>query len=153
VRLRHALLIAALAGLPAGLALVLVHEHSSGPGGIPGKGAPQISLNLKGGVSKPALATCGATHHFTAYPGSGTIRFEGTVIAAPRGHWKVKVKLKSCIGGQFEPAGEVQVKVRHDATFKGGFRAPVAGVYFARANLNLHGRRLANSGKEFFLID
>jgi len=145
-------MIAALAALPAGLALLFGHEDSPGPGGVPVKRGPQVSLNLKGGISKPALAACGATHHFTAYGRSATIRFDGAVIAPPSGHWKVKVKLKSCIGGQFEAAGEAQVEVRKDATFKGGFRAPVAGVYFARANVNQQGQKLTSSAKQFFLV-
>src|SRR5205823_12669079 len=124
--------------------VLLGREKSSprGHGAPAGAPAPQLSLNLKGGRGGAALTACGAPHHYTIYRAGERIKLGGSVTAPPAGRWKVKLKLKACIGGEFRASGGAAVRVRSDGTFKGAFPAPVPGLYFARAQLNLHGRRL-----------
>lgn len=151
MRARQTALILVLVALPVAVALLIGRSQSRAPA-APGATPTLVGLNLKGGQGQLQASSCGVPHHYTAYRASTTIRFGGNVTAPPSGSWKVKVKLKSCLGSRFEDAGQVGIHVRRDDTFKGSFRAPVAGDYFARASVNVRGRRIARSSKQFFRV-
>lgn len=138
-----------LVALPLAIAWLFISRHE---GATPVPSAVQLSLELKDGIGNSALAACGTTHHYTDYRSGDRIAFDGTVANPPNSRWKVKVKLKSCIGGSFESAGEVRTHRRRGGRYKGQFKAPVPGTYFARAQLNSRKRRLARSEKQFFRI-
>jgi hypothetical protein len=151
MRRRHLLLLTPLVVLPAVIALFVGRSHPKAPA-KPGAIPALVGLNLKGGVGGTQASACGSAHHYTQYRVGGRIHFGGSVESPPRGRWKLKVKLRSCIGGIFQDAGSASVHVRHDNTFKGSFRGPVPGYYFARASLNSGGRRVARSSKQFFEV-
>jgi len=152
MRPRYLALVVVLLAVPVALALLVASEHRPGQG-LTGAPATQVSLNLKAGSGNTALAGCGEPHHYTEYQASTQIRLDGSVTNPPRGGWKVKVKLKSCIAGRFESAGEIRVHLsRRRGRFRGEFRAPVPGLYFARAQVNVASRRIARSDKQFFRV-
>lgn len=151
MRVRHVLVVVVLLALPIGLALVIARSHeqkSISPGG----GGTLVGLNLKGGVGEAQVTACGVPHHYTQYRPGDRIHFGGRVTGPPAGKWKVKVKLKTCLGGRFEGSGSVLAEVRSDNTFKGSFAGPVPGYYFARAAVETPTRRVTRSGKQFFQI-
>src|SRR5437764_6496723 len=92
--------VAVLIAIPVAIALLVGHAHEGAETSV--ASGSQVSLNVKGGEGNAALAGCGTTHHYTEYRGRGTIAFSGRVVNPPRRQWKVKVKLKACIGGRFE---------------------------------------------------
>ncbi|MCA1690324.1 MAG: hypothetical protein LC720_07830 [Actinobacteria bacterium] len=92
------------------------------------------------------------THHYAVYPAGATIALRGSIADPPPARWRVRVKLRSCVAGDFRPAGESPVSQRSDGRFTGSFPAPVPGLYFARASVNAGGRQLARSYKRFFQI-
>jgi hypothetical protein len=151
MRLRHVLFLAPLAILPVAIALIVGRSHPKSPA-APGAVPALVGLNLKGGVAETLASACGVPHHYTVYRGGGAIRFDGTVNSPPRATWRVKVKLKSCVDGAFQDSGAARVHRRADNTYKGAFRAPVPGHYFARAAVNVGGRRVARSSKQFFEV-
>lgn len=149
MRPRHLLILLLLAGVPVGLGLLL-----TGGGGDrkPPRGLPvaQVSLDLVGGEDGSALFACGVTHHYTAYRGGMTIGFRGAVTSA--GRWTIKLKLEACTAGAFRPAGDVRAKLPTSNSYKGSFPAPIAGQYFARAQLELSGALVARSDKHYFEV-
>lgn len=151
MRSRHILLIGVLFAVPVVVALLVGRSHPQQPT-EPGVVPTLVGLNLKGGIAQLQAAGCGVPHHYTAYRAGQTIHFGGNVTSVPKQKWKIKVKLKSCLGARFEEAGSVPVHVRRDNGFKGTFRAPVPGYYFARASVNVGGRRIARSAKRFFRV-
>lgn len=151
MRPRIFVLILALVALPVAIALLVGRSHPRKPAAT-GARPTLVGLNLKGGISDLQAAACGSAHHYTAYRAGERIDFGGTINSPPKGNWKVKVKLKSCIGEAFQDSGSAPARVRHDNSFKGSFRAPVPGYYFARASVNVGGRRIARSAKQFFQI-
>ncbi len=151
MRPRHILLLIALLAVPVGVGVLLAGSMGKQPAAS-GSSPTLIGLNLKGGTGQTQASACGIAHHYTQYPADQRIYFGGTVTSAPGARWKVKLKLKACIGGQFEDAGSVGTRVRSNGTYKGSFRAPVPGYYFARASLNVSQQRLTRSGKRFFQV-
>jgi hypothetical protein len=150
MRPRYVALIVVLIAVPVGIALLVGRAHEGVDTTV--VSATQVSLELKGGSGDAALAGCGTTHHYTEYRGRGTIRFAGAVVNPPRGGWKVKVKLKACIGGRFESAGDLKVHRRHGGRYRGSVPTPVSGLYFARAQVSAGHARLARSDKQFFRV-
>lgn len=151
MRPRYLGVLAVLLLVPVALAFLIGGE--AGPRKPLAVPATQVSLNLKGGAGGASLAGCGPPHHYTDYRPSQKIAVDGTVVNPPRAQWKVKVKLKSCIGGRFEAAGEIAVHTsRPHGRFRGEFRAPVPGLYFARAQVNAARARISRSDKQFFRV-
>lgn len=152
--MRPRLILAAIAltALPIGLALLLGRQGGTRTPAGPGAVATQISLSLKRPSGDTRLVGCGLVHHYAAYRAGATILFDGAVADPPGTHWKVRVKLKSCIAGAFRPAGDSAVRQHPDGSFKGSFPAPVPGLYFARASVDAGGSQLARSYKRFFVI-
>jgi hypothetical protein len=151
MRPRHLLFLAPLVILPVAIALVVGRSHPKSPA-VPGAVPGLIGLNMKGGVAETLGSACGVAHHFTVYRAGDVIHFGGTVNAPPRSTWRVKVKLKGCVNGAFQDAGAPPIHQHANNTYKGSFRAPVPGRYFARASLNVRGRRVARSSKQFFEV-
>lgn len=148
MRPRHLLILLVLAAIPVGLAILL-----AGGGGSrhPATAQPaQLSLRLVGGLRKQTLAACGSAHHYTVFRNSAKIRFRGSVTVA--GSWSVAIKLKACEGGVFQPAGSAPATHRAGATYHGDVAAPIAGFYFARAELRQRGATIARSDKRYFEI-
>lgn len=156
MRPRHVLILAALAALPLALAVVLAGGGGSGTGGSGGGAAPgvptvgRISLALVGAGRRVSVNACGSPRHYLEYPGGGTIAFRGTVL--PAGGWSVKLKLKACFGGAFRSAGDVAARVAGGGRYTGTFPAPIAGSYFARAELKRAGAQVSRSGKVYFVV-
>jgi hypothetical protein len=151
MRLRHVLFLAPLVVLPVAIALIVGRSHPKSPA-TAGPLPAVVGLNLKGGVASTVASACSVPHHYTVYRAGDVIRFGGSVTSPPRGTWRIKIKLKSCVGGAFQDSGSARVHQRADNTYKGAFRAPVPGHYFARAALNAGGRRVARSSKQFFQV-
>jgi len=137
-----------MAAIPVGLAIVL-----AGGGGthtvsrIP---SANVSLALIGSDNGGEAPACGATRHYAIYPASSTIHFEGTISKAAA--WHVKVKLKACRAGSFQPAGEASATLPSETSYTGDFPAPIAGYYFARADLEQGGARVGRSDKAYFQV-
>ena len=148
MRPRHLLFLLPLALIPVALALLLTGGGSSSGPSRPG--AAQVSLRLVGGSGKQSVTVCGSTHHYAVYRTGAVIGFRGAVSSA--GGWTVRVKLKACQGGTFEPAGEVKPAHVLAQEFHGHFQAPVPGYYFARAELRQGGRVIVRSDKRYFQV-
>jgi hypothetical protein len=97
------------------------------------------------------VRACGVVHHYKAYGSGGTITFRGLVSPGGTADVKVKVKLKVCTAGIFQPSGDVITAV-HKGAYRGSFPAPTAGNYFARAEVTRAGVRLARSEKRYFEV-
>lgn len=152
LRPRVILLLILLAILPVGLALLIGREGHKrvplGAGAVP----TQISLELKRPTGDTRMVGCGITHHYAVYPAGATIGFRGVVAEPPHARWRVRLKLKSCVAGAFRPAGDSSATQRASDSFRGSFRAPVPGLYFARASVNAGGAPVARSYKRFFVV-
>lgn len=156
IRPRHTILLLALAALPVALGLLLVGNGSLA---LPGNTTPvlpaagrlaRVSLQLLGGSPRISAAECGAVRHYATFPSRGSIGFRGTI--APPGRWQLTVKLKACYGGGFQSAGDVQASVAGNGSYRGAFPIPIAGYYYARAELKRSGQQIARSPKVFFAI-
>jgi hypothetical protein len=153
MKLRHLLLLAVLAAIPASLAVVLIGSEKSGNGivhvAIPGLSSPpQVTVGLQGARGATTASACGVIHHFNLYAASGSVPFKGTVSA--RGQWTVTVKLKACYGGTFRAAGSAQAAVNRAGRFSGSFPTPIGGYYYARAELKYNGNEISRSTKHYF---
>lgn len=148
MRPRHIMILLLLAAIPIGLAIVL-----AGGGGtriVSGVPGANISLVLVGQRKTGEAPACGATRSYAIYPAGSTIHFQGTISKAAA--WKVKVKLKACRAGAFQPAGEAAATLPSQTSYVGSFPAPIAGYYVARADLEAGGARFARSDKAYFEI-
>ena len=141
-----------LVAIAVGAAIALSGGGSRRAAG--GASAAQVSLHLVGAKAEAALSACGRTHHYKIYPAGGTIGFRGTssLRAGTPAKVKVKVKLKACVGGAFQPAGDAAAAVAADGSFQGNFPAPAAGNYSARAELKQGGALVARSRKRYFEV-
>jgi hypothetical protein len=75
-------------------------------------------------------------------------------VVAPTGigDVKVKVKLKACTAGIFEPSGDAATIHTSTGSYKGSFPAPIGGYYFARAEVDRSGVRVARTEKIYFEV-
>lgn len=149
MRARHVLILVLLAAVPIALAVAL-----GGGGERKAKFVPavQVSLHLAGGGGKAAISACGTTHHYKIYPGGSTIAFRGASSLSGGASLRVKLKLKVCVGGAFEPAGEAAATVAANGSFIGSFHAPSDGAYSARAELKQGGVLITRSRKRYFEV-
>lgn len=109
-----------------------------------------VSLNLKGGYANRTLKACGLTHHYTVFRRRHAIAMGGVVRPAPQGSFRVKLKVKECLGGRFQTVWVGYARVRPDGSFKGTFGARRSGFFFARA-YDL-GRATVKSDKQYFRV-
>ena len=151
MRPRHLLLLVPLLALPVVLALTVGRDHVKRPVAQHGV-VTLVAINVKDSIGDSVAGACGVAHHYTDVRAGHSVRFGGAVTSPPHGNWRVKVKLKTCIRGLFQEAGSVDAHVRHDDSFKGVFAPLVPGYYFARASVQLRGRRVARSSKAFFRV-
>lgn len=149
MRPRHLLVLVVLAAVPVALALAL----SGGGGGTPqgAAGISQVSLRFAGAAGRETLQACGTVHRYAVYRAGSRIRFRGSVTTQSGG-WTVRLKLKACEGGTFQPAGDIAAKRRGGVEYRGEFVAPTPGYYFARAELQSGGALLAHSSKRYFRV-
>src|SRR5713226_3491692 len=57
-----------------------------------------VTLNLQGGYANRQLTACSLKHHYTFFHTGNTITLKGSVAPAPASSWRVKVKVKQCLG-------------------------------------------------------
>jgi hypothetical protein len=155
MRPRHVLILVVLAAIPVGLALGLAGVGGGGTKHASGVPPTQLSLELVGGTTAAAIGACGGTHHYTAYAAGSEIAFRGTI--SPSAHvsnagWSVKVKLKACTGGAFRASGAQRGTIHAGGRYKASIPAPIAGDYFARAELKRSGELVARSSKQYFEV-
>jgi hypothetical protein len=135
-----------LAAIPVGLAILL-----TAGGGAPRRAlaGPPVSFELLGGSSGSAGA-CGGAHHYAVYQAGSAIRFQGNVGGS--GSSAVKVRLKACVAGAFRPSGDAAGHVGAGGGYVGSFSAPIAGYYFARAEVRQSDGTVGRSGKRYFQV-
>jgi hypothetical protein len=90
-----------------------------------------VTVDLKGGHGTRSSVICGARPHYTLYHLGDPVRFAGTVPGAA-GAFKVRIKIKQCVHGQFVTRIETHVRGRN-GRFTGSFRAGARGFYAVRA--------------------
>jgi hypothetical protein len=110
-----------------------------------------LTVVLHGG-GDATIDACGETHHYKTFAVATTMPYSGAVSHIPTGHWKVKLKIKVCQGGQFVDFQkfDAQQRNKHAGTFSGTFRAPPAGLYYVRAVLYVNGSEVGESDKRHF---
>lgn len=114
--------------------------------------AGPISVDLHGGGDVTVTA-CGETHHYRTYAARSRIAYTGTVSPIPHRAWKVKLKIKICRGGSFVDYEKLDAtRNKHTGAFSGTFKAPRAGLYYARADLYLNGSESSESDHVHFKI-
>jgi hypothetical protein len=144
------LILLALAAIPVGLAIALTAGGGTSPAS--GNTGIQATLYLVGGASSSGASACGIVHYYKAYGSGSTISFRGLVSPAGIGTLKVKVKLKACTAGIFEPSGDAATIHESTGSYMGSFPAPTAGYYFARADIEQAGVRVARTAKYYFEV-
>lgn len=98
------------------------------------KGQPIVSLGLHGDRGDEQLLACSLVHHYAVFAAGPRIAYDGTVRPSPpKPRWKVKIKIKRCVDGQFQDSGADRVNGGGDARFAGLLQPPGKGVFFARA--------------------
>lgn len=148
MRPRHVVILALLAAVPIALAIGLTGGGGGAVAG--GPGLAQVTLKLLGGTDAGVITACGKTHHFQAYSSSASVPFRGAV--SPPGGWTVALKLKACIGGSFQSAGEVPAGLSRRGSYSGSFPAPIAGAYEVRTDVRRQGALVTRSQKRYFEV-
>jgi len=92
-----------------------------------------LQLNLEGGYSNRELTACSIKHHYTFFHQRAAIAIKGSIAPTPHGTWRVKVKIKQCLRGQFRAAWFRHTLGHADGTFKLTYPASRRGYFFARA--------------------
>lgn len=146
MRPRHMAVVLALGALPAGLAVAVTGDPNTSFDTT----STVVSIDLVAGGSAGSVRACGIVHHYKVYSSSSTISFRGLV--SPAGQAKIKVKLKACSAGIFEPSGEAAAAEQPHGLYRGSFPAPIAGYYYARAEVKQSGATVARSAKSYFEV-
>jgi hypothetical protein len=107
-----------------------------------------VSLNLQAGYANRTLKACALTHHYTLFHRGHAIGVTGAVSPAPRGAFRVKLKIKKCIRGSFRTVWVGPAQVRADGTFRGTLPPRHPGYFFARAYYE--GATKIESDKQYF---
>lgn len=95
-------------------------------------GTPKVTLALRHSKGDEQLLACSLVHHYKVYH-RGPIDFAGTIAPVPAKHFKLKVKIKRCVDGQFQDSGDTRVSGHAGGSYRGSLQAPGKGVFFARA--------------------
>ncbi|HEY3021171.1 MAG TPA: hypothetical protein VGJ32_13320, partial [Solirubrobacteraceae bacterium] len=98
--------------------------------------APTIRFSLKGAYAVKVMRGCGekSTHHYAHFRSGLRISFSGRISPAPRRGFRVKIKLKRCVGGKdFRTLRETSVRGGSRGRFSGGVASPGRGIYWLRA--------------------
>jgi hypothetical protein len=99
-----------------------------------------VTLTVSGASGNLNATACGKQEAFYDYAAPAQVSYSGTVSPAPSGRWKVKVKLKRCVGGSFTDADSQKIVGQNDGHFSGVFPVPAKGSYSLRARLEGHGQ-------------
>ena len=110
-------------------------KASSGGGSSSG-----VTLSVSGAKGNLNATACGKQEAFYDYGAPAQVSYSGTVSPAPSGRWKVKIKLKRCVGGSFTDADSQKIVGQNDGHFSGVFPVPAKGSYSLRARLEGHGK-------------
>jgi hypothetical protein len=108
-----------------------------------------VTLNLQGGNGDESAVACGIRHHYTLYPTGAVIHYNGTVMPAPTGKWKVKIKIKRCGGSRFQDVWSGKVVGGHGGRFSGTIPSQGSGRFFARAAIDT-AQASGTSDKQYF---
>jgi hypothetical protein len=113
--------------------------------------ASSVTLNLQGGYANRQLTACSLKHHYTYFHARNTITMKGSVAPTPASSWRVKVKVKQCLRGQFRAVWAGYAPGRADGSFKTTYRASRRGFLFARAYY-YGATPTARSDKQYFRV-
>ncbi len=112
-------------------------QSSSGGGSPSGNG---VTLTVSGATGNLNATACGKQEAFYDYRAPAQVSYAGTVSPVPSGRWKVKVKLKRCVGNAFTDVDSQKIVGQNDGRFSGVFPIPAKGSYSLRARLEGHGQ-------------
>lgn len=93
----------------------------------------KVGLELRGETGDRTMLACSGVQDYAQFPSGRRIRYDGIVTPTPKGKWRVKVKIKRCISGQFQDSGADRVPGVSGGRFAGYIQPPGKGLYFARA--------------------
>jgi hypothetical protein len=96
-------------------------------------------LSLSGGSGNLNAVACGKQEAFEDYAAPAQVKYTGTVSPAPKGRWKVKVKLKQCRGSAFADSTSQKIVGQPGGRFDGIMPVPSAGSYSLEAHLEADG--------------
>lgn len=113
---------------------------SASSGGGSASSGSGVTLSVSGAKGNLNATACGKQEAFYDYTAPAQVSYSGTVSPAPSGRWKVKVKLKRCVGGSFTDADSQKIVGQNDGHFSGVFPVPAKGSYSLRARLEGHGQ-------------
>ena len=99
-----------------------------------------MTLSVSGAKGNLNATACGKQEAFYDYGAPAQVRYSGTVSPAPSGRWKIKIKLKRCVGSSFTDADSQKIVGQNDGRFDGVFPVPAKGSYSLRARLEGHGQ-------------
>ncbi len=115
-------------------------SSKSSSGGSTSSSGNGVTLTVSGAKGNLNATACGKQEAFYDYAAPAQVSYSGTVSPAPSGRWKVKVKLKRCVGGSFTDADSQKIVGQNDGRFSGVFPIPAKGSYSLRARLEGHGQ-------------
>ena len=113
-------------------------SSKSSSGGAPASSG--VTLTVSGAKGNLNATACGKQEAFYDYGAPAQVSYSGTVRPPPSGRWKVKIKLKRCVGGSFTDADSQKIVGQNDGHFSGVFPVPGKGSYSLRARLEGHGQ-------------
>jgi hypothetical protein len=99
-----------------------------------GSGKRTTVLSLSGGSGNLNAVACGKQEAFEDYAAPAQVKYTGTVSPAPKGRWKVKVKLKVCRGSAFADSTTQKLVGQPGGRFDGVIPVPSAGSYSLEAH-------------------
>ena len=91
-------------------------------------------MPLSGGSGNLNAVACGKQEAFEDYIAPAQVKYAGTVSPAPKGRWKVKVKLKACRGSAFADSTTQKIVGQPGGRFDGVMPVPSAGSYSLEAH-------------------
>jgi hypothetical protein len=98
-------------------------------------GGTTVALQLLGGTENLNATACGKQEPFERYSAPAQVRYTGMVTPAPRGRWKVKLKLKLCNGKSFLDTASQKIVGQPSGRFDGVLPVAKRGYYSLRAEL------------------
>lgn len=114
-------------------------SQSSSSGGA-STSASGVTLSVSGASGNLNATQCGKQEAFYQYKAPAQVSYSGTVSPVPSGRWKIKIKLKRCVGNGFTDADSQKIVGQNDGHFSGVFPIPAKGAYSLRARLEGHGQ-------------
>jgi hypothetical protein len=115
-------------------------SSQSSSSGASSSSASGVTLSISGAKGNLNATACGKQEAFYDYTSPAQVSYSGTVSPVPSGRWKVKIKLKRCVGNAFTDADSQKIVGQNDGRFSGVFPVPAKGAYSVRARLEGHGQ-------------